>query len=131
MSRVWIVLLSAILAVWYPLGFAAELARTLPSIGMRGPAAVVELLAHGAVTALCVAAGWSLWNRRPHGPALARVALVGTALTVVQTLYWSVLPHQTMPGDELPLAALAVAHSAAWLVYLHRSSNVRLIEDAD
>jgi hypothetical protein len=128
MSGVWLALLCAILAVWYPANFAAELAKTLPSVSMRGPAAVVELLAHGAVTALCVAAGWSLWNRRPHGPLLARVALVAAAVAAVQALYWSVLPGQTIPGDELPLAVFATGHAAVWLVYLSRSQHVRGIE---
>ncbi len=27
----------------------------------------------------------------------------------MQSLYWSVLPHQTMPGDRLPLAITAVS----------------------
>jgi hypothetical protein len=98
MGAVWLSLLSVILLVWYPLNFAAELLKTLPSIGMRGPVAA----------------------RR----ALARIALFAVAFTAVQSLYWSVLPGDTKPGDELPLALFAIAHSAAWLVYLHRHSRL-------
>ena len=67
---IWIALLAGILGAWVPLNFSAELALTLPSIGMRGAVAVIELTAHGAATALSVAAGYALWLRRPHGPML-------------------------------------------------------------
>ena len=38
---------------------------------------------------------------------------------------WTTLPRQTSPGSELPLAALATAQAAVWLVYLHKSARVR------
>jgi hypothetical protein len=121
----WIALLAGILGVWVALNFSAELATTLPSVGMRGVAAIVELSVHGAAAALSVAAGYALWLRRPHGPMLARAALVINALVAIQRHYWSILPSQTMPGDELWLSIAAVVHSAAWLVFLHRSARAR------
>jgi len=124
MGAVWRSLLCLILVIWYPLNFAAELLKTLPSIEMRGPVAALELTVHGLVAATCVAAGWSLWSGNTPGPALARVALIAVAFTAVQSLYWSLLPGQTKPGDKLPLALFAIAHSAAWLVYLHHASRV-------
>lgn len=130
MGAVWFTLLCLILLVWYPLNFAAELLKTLPSIGMRGFTAALELLVHGFVTATCVAAGLSLWNGTAHGPALARIALIAVAFTAVQSLYWSRLPSQTMPGDRLPLAALAVVHAGLWLTYLNRSRRIRAISQS-
>ncbi len=124
-GRAALAVLSAILFVWVPACFAAELGTTLPSISMRGSLAVLELCVHGIVTAVAAAAGWALWLRRPHAPALARAALVALAVVGVQSLYWSVLPTQTPPGSELPLAAISVAHAALWLLYLHRSVLVR------
>lgn len=124
MGAVWSGLLCLILVAWYPLNFAAELLRTLPSIALRGPFAFVELLGHGLVAALCVAAGMSLWNGSPHGRLFATIALVLAALAAVQNIYWSVLPSQIMPGDELPLAIFAIAHSALWLMYLRRAAGV-------
>ncbi len=118
MPRGWLLLLSVILLVWQPRNFAIELTTTLPSLGTRGAVAIVELLTHGAVAALCVAGGWSLWMARPHGPTLAALALIASAAVGVQSLYWSVLPSQTMPGDHLPMAILIVAHAVAWLAYL-------------
>ena len=122
---IWIALLAAILGVWVPFNFSAELASTLPSIGMRGTAAVIELMAHGAAAAISASAGYALWLRRPHAPMLARAALVLNAIVAVQRHYWSIVPSQTMPGDELPLSIAAVLHSAAWLLFLHRSARVR------
>ena len=118
-------LLCFILFVWAPWNFSLELGETLPSIAMRGPLAIAELAAHFAVTALAVAAGWSLWHSRPHGAMLARAAVIGLAIVSVQSLYWTVLPRQTSPGTELPLASLATAHAAIWLLYLHRSARIR------
>ena len=126
-GRFSLFLLCVVLFVWAPASFAAELGTTLPSLWMRGPLALFELGAHGLVTALSVAAGWALWLRRPHGPPLARAALIGLAVVGVQSVYWSVLPTQTPPGSELPLAALSVGHTALWLLFLHRAAVIRSI----
>ena len=122
---IWIALLAGVLGAWVPLNFSAELSMTLPSVGMRGGVAVLELVAHGAATALSVSAGYALWLRRPHGPMLARAALVVNTLVAVQRHYWSILPSQTIPGDELWLSIAAVLHAVAWLLFLQRSSRVR------
>jgi hypothetical protein len=121
----WLLLLSAYLAVWRPLTFASEVTATLGSFAMRGPAGAAELFAHAVVAAIAFAAGWGLWIRNPNAPALAEVALAACAAASIQSLYWTWLPHNTMPGDRLPLAVLAVAHAAAWIVYLRRSRRVR------
>jgi hypothetical protein len=116
--RGWLLLLCAFLLVWRPWTFAVELAGVLPSLGLRGPLAVAELVAHGAAAACAVAGGWALWTSSPHRLVLARAGVITSAIVSVQSLYWSVLPSQTRPGDELPLALLAVVHAAIWLVYL-------------
>jgi hypothetical protein len=131
MSSVLLRLLCAILFIWQPMNFAAELALTMPSLHFRGPLATLELTADGIVAALSAAAGWSLWIARPHGPALAKLALVGMAAVSVQSQYWSMLPGQTSPGAQLPIALVAVGHSVFWLIYLRRSSAVRRISALD
>ena len=92
-------------------------------MGQRGAAGVIELLFHGAVAALAVAAVRALSNAMPSGPLLARAALAASAVATIQSHYWSVLPHQTMPGDKLPLAILGVVVAGGWLVYLRRSEQ--------
>lgn len=121
----WLVVLCGYLAVWQPLTLAAEVTATLGTFAMRGPAGAAELFAHAVVAAIAFAAGWGLWIGNPNAPALAEIALAACAAATIQSLYWTWLPHNTMPGDRLPLAVVSVAHSAGWIVYLRRSRRVR------
>ena len=121
MSRGWSLLLCATLLLWRPLDFAFELPSTLSSLGHRGIVAVVELLFHGVVGAVAVAAARALWDTMPAAVLLTRVALSLSAIATWQSLYWSVLPHQTFPSDRLPLAAFATCVAIGWLVYLRRA----------
>jgi hypothetical protein len=113
-------LLSAVLLVWRPLDFAIELPSTLPSMEQRGVLGVIELLAHGLVAALAVAAARAIWSGLAPAVLLARLALVASAAATIQSQYWSVLPHQTMPDDKLLLAIVAVSMAVGWLIYLRR-----------
>jgi hypothetical protein len=123
----WLLLLCAYLGVWRPMTMASEVSATLGSLGMRGPAGVSELSVHAAVTAFAVAAGWGLWIGNPKAPVFAEMALVACALASVQSLYWTRLPSDTMPGDRLPLAIVAIAHAAGWMSYLRKSRRVRAL----
>jgi hypothetical protein len=118
-------LLCVVLLLLGPANFALELAGALPSLGMRGTPGAIELLWHGAVAATAMAAVRALWSTSPSAPRLALIAIVGTTVATVQSLYWSVLPRQTMPGDEPWVAAIAVAHGAFWLTYLTTSRRMR------
>jgi hypothetical protein len=106
------------LVLWRPLDFAFELFMTLPTLRMRGPLGVIELVGHGAVAATAMAAATALWNESPAGPRLAAAALIASAAASIQSNYWSVLPHQTMPGDERILVMLSIANASFWLGYL-------------
>jgi len=125
MPRGSVLLLCVTLLVWRPLDFVIELPSTLPSIGQRGVVGIVELLFHGGVAVLTVAAVRALANTLPSALLLARAALVASAAATVQSFYWSVLPHQTMPSDKLPLAALGVVVASAWLIYLRYEERRR------
>ena len=118
----WLLILCLYLGAWQPLNFAAELSASLGSLAMRGPVGAAELLAHAVVTALAVAAAWGLWIGNPAAPALDVLAVGASAAISIQSLYWTWLPHNIMPGDRLPLAVLAVAHAACWTIYLRRST---------
>jgi hypothetical protein len=121
----WLLLLCGYLAVWQPLTFATEVTATLGSLAMRGPAGVAELSAHAVVAAFAFATGWGLWIGNPNALPLAQIALAACSAATVQSIYWTWLPHNIMPGDRLPLALLSVAHAAGWIVYLRRSRRVR------
>jgi hypothetical protein len=124
--RGWLLLLCVFLLSWEPLKLAGEFSAAAGTFSMRGPLAPVELTAHAAVAMLSVAAGWGLWIGNPRAPRFAAGAVAGSAIVTVQSLYWSVLPGNVMPGDRLPLALVALAHAAAWLAYLRRSRQVRV-----
>ncbi len=125
MPRGWLLVLCAVLLLWRPFDFVFELLQSLSSLGMRGAPGALELLFHGLVAAISVAAVRALSSRLPVAPALAAVALIGSAAATVQTLYWTALPQQTIPGTEALLSTIAVVHAAIWLIYLKRSRQVR------
>ena len=128
-ARGWLLLLCVDLCMWAPVKVAREVGASLGSLGMRGSAAVAELAAHAAVAALSVAAAWALLIGNPRAPAFAAVAIAASGAATVQSLYWSVLPADTMPGHRLPLALVAIAHAAGWMIYLRRSRQVRALYD--
>ena len=101
-------IVAALLIFWEPLRFAAEALMVLPTIGYRGALAALELAVHGGVAAVCAAAGFALWNDSPDSKRLAAIAIVVAVLRVIQSLYWSVLPNNTVPGDEPLIAGLAL-----------------------
>jgi hypothetical protein len=113
----------ALLLFLEPLHFAAEALAVLPTIAYRGPAAVVELVVHGIVAAVCAAAGFALWNASPDASRLAAVAVVAAVGRVIQSLYWSALPNNTRPGDEPIVAAVAIAVGVIVLLVLRRPSR--------
>jgi hypothetical protein len=123
MPRGCLALLCAYLAAWVPVNFAAELTTTLPSLGYRGAAAVVELVVHGVVAAVAMGAAWALLTSHPDAERFALVAVGASTLVAVQDLFWSSLPSQTKPGDEWVIAALYLLHGAAWLTYLGRRAR--------
>lgn len=125
MARGWLLLLGAFLMLWEPMRVAGELQDSLGTLAMRGAGGVIELVTHAGVAALAVAAGWALWSGNPAARGFAIAALAASAAVSVQASYWSALPHQTMPGERLPMALLAVAHAAAWIVYLKRSRRAQ------
>jgi hypothetical protein len=131
MARIWLLLLCVVLMIWQPLSFAVEASSSLGTLGMRGAAGALELVLHGAVAALSVAAGWALWQSSPGGPKLARIAVVANAIIGVQSLYATALPSNVFPSDRLPLAVLNVIAAALWLTYLWRSSRIRAIENPE
>jgi hypothetical protein len=108
-------LVAALLMVWEPLRFAGEALQVLPSIGYRGALAAIELLAHAGVAALAAGAGFALWNQAPDARRFATVAVLVLVARAAQSLYWSVLPNNTVPGDEPLTIAVTLAAGALML----------------
>jgi hypothetical protein len=126
-TRILLRVLAFLLLLWQPATFVRVASVAIPSLGYRGWLAGVELIVAGGVAALSVAAWWSLVTRQPHGIALARVALILSAARSIQSLYWTMLPSDVVPGTEAIYTAAIIAFTAGWLLYLGRSRAVRAL----
>ena len=114
--RILAQLLSSYLLIWAPGTFAMELLTALPSIGVRGPGAWIELVVHGVVAITCAVGGRMLRIAAPAGPAVAAVGVAARAVISLQSLFWTALPRDVAPGTRLPLALLACANAVFWLI---------------
>ena len=108
-------LVAVLLIAWEPLRFAGEALQVVPSIPYRGWLAAIELLAHAGAAALSAGAGFALWNHTPDARRIATFAILVLMARAVQSLYWSVLPNNTMPGDEPFTLAVALVAGALML----------------
>ena len=111
-------LLSSYLLIWAPATFAVEFLRTLPSIGVRGPGAWIELAVHGIVAMTCAAGGRMLRIASPAGPSVAAAAVAARGLIGLQSLFWTALPRDVAPGTHLPIALLTCANAVFWLLVI-------------
>jgi hypothetical protein len=122
-SRILAQLLSSYLLIWAPGTFAMELLTALPSIGVRGPGAWIELVVHGVVAITCAVGGRMLRIAAPAGPAVAAVGVAARAVISLQSLFWTALPRDVAPGTRLPLALLACANAVFWLFVIRSNSR--------
>lgn len=117
-------LLSSYLLVWIPGTFAVELLGTLPSMGMRGAPAWIELIVHGAVAMFCALAGRMLRMETPAAPAAAAIGVAARTGVQLQSLLWTALPRDIAPGTQLPRALFAIG-TAIVCLFLIRSISRR------
>ena len=113
--RVAAQLLSSYLLIWVPGTFALELLSALPSMGMRGGLAWVELALHGAAAALCGTAGRMIRVASPAAFRFAVMGILGRTACSIQSLLSTLLPRDVAPGTRGFLIALACANAAVWL----------------
>jgi hypothetical protein len=112
-----------ILLLWEPMNFAGEALTVVPSIVHRGLLPALELSTHGVVAALAAAAGLAIWNVAPAARHLGTVAIIASAARTLQSLYFSTLPNNVVPGDEPAIALPAVVIAAIALVIISRSER--------
>lgn len=121
----WLRLLCLLLTLWEPLNFAAVASGSMNALRVRGVAVGLVLAARLATTALCFAAGSALFDVRPSGPTLARLALASSGAVQLFAYLTPWFPSNRMPGDTPLYVAATVAYYGGWLVYLARSRRVR------
>ncbi|HUR34901.1 MAG TPA: hypothetical protein VM032_13960 [Vicinamibacterales bacterium] len=125
----WVRVLALLLTVWEPVACAVAASGAFNAISVRGVPVAVVLGARLASTALCVAAGRSLLDRRPAGPRLARVALIASAAVQLVAYLTPFFPSNRLPGETPVYVAFAIVYYGAWLTYLARSKRVTALQD--
>ena len=105
------------------MNFANEALTVLPSITFRGVTPALELLVHGVVAALAAAGGLALWNGAPSAARLGSAAMIAAVMRTIQSVYFSTLPHNVMPGDESSIAFGALAIGAIALIAIRWSER--------
>ena len=118
-------LVAVLLIAWEPLRFAREALQVLPSIPDRGWLAAVELFAHAGTAALSAGAGFALWNGTPDAGRIATCAVLVLMARTVQSVYWSVLPNNTMPGDEPFTIGVALVVGGLMVAVIGRRAATR------
>jgi hypothetical protein len=113
-----LVALTLVLVVWEPATFALYASGIVGRVVDRGGWAVALLLMRVVVTAVGVAAGLALWNRRPWGVRFARVAMVLSAAATIANAVTGALPSNAPPGLAGPTLAVTLIWDAAWVIYL-------------
>lgn len=118
-------LLALALLIWEPLNFAVKALAILPTITYRGWLPALELVIFGAVAALNAAAGLALLNRTPAGFRLATLAVLAACARTIQSLSFSALPNETVPGQEpyVIVATLAVTIVALGIIRMSARSS--------
>lgn len=120
----WLRLLATLLTVWEPIAFAVVAAGAFNALQVRGAGVAVVLTARLAATALCIAAGRALLDRRPAALPLARAALTIAAAVQFVALLTPYFPSNRMPGDTPIYVAATATYYGGWLLYLFRSKRV-------
>jgi len=116
-------LVAAGLLLWEPLRFALEASMVFGSLSHRGAAASIELVAHGLIAALSAATGLALRNSAPDGRRLATLTIALCVMRGVQSLYWSALPSNTVPGDEPLIAGALTVAGVVAIVVVRRAGD--------
>ena len=75
----------------------------------------MEFVWAAAVACLSVAAGWALWTRAIAAIPLARAAILAAMARELQSLAWTALPSDVVPGTRPLIAMIVVASGAALL----------------
>ncbi len=111
------------LLVWEPLNFAARAMTVLPTLGYRGFVPGVELFVHAIVAALNAAAGLAVLNGTPASHRLATVAVLASCARTIQSVSFTSLPTDTVPGHEPYIVIAALTLAVLALAVIRRSTR--------
>ena len=76
---------------------ALNFTQLIPQIGIYTPLTIALILLRAVVNAFLFVGGWTLANRRPQGPALARYALLASAVLTLFDVGLNLAPTMVYP----------------------------------
>ena len=117
-------LLCGFLLLWQPLRMAMSASIEIQSLPLRGWPSAVGLALRLVVTAVGVAAGISLFTRKPGAASLAKCALVLSAALDALVYFSPIFPNNRMPGQTPVFVAASVLYHGFWLVYVFRTTRL-------
>jgi len=121
----WLLVFCLLLIVWQPLSLGLAAAAVLDDLAVRGLPLALVILLRVLVTALGIAAGLALMNRRPAAVTMAKASLVASAATDTFVYLTPFYPSNRMPGETPFYVVAALAYYTIWLAYLFRARRVK------
>ena len=125
--RGWLLVLCVLLLVWQPVNLSLTTAGRLESLSLRGPGFALVLVARLFAAALGIAAGLSLFQRKPGAVTIAKTSLVFSAAVDVLIYATPWYPSNRPPGDAGLILLVSLAYYGLWYAYLTRSRRVAAI----
>jgi hypothetical protein len=126
---IWLVLLAGLLLVGHPLNLALSASTAIDALPLRGFTLGAVLVVRLIVAAVGVGAGVALLGRRPGAATFARWALILSAATDLFVYATPYYPSNRPPGVTPIVGTVSMLYHGAWLIYLARSTRVRLLFD--
>ena len=108
----------ALLLIAESLVGALNFTQLVSQIGIYTPLTIALILVRALVNAFLFVGGWTLANRRPQGPALARYALIASAVLTIFDLGFNLAPTMVYPWWrwQMTIAYAVYAAVCVWVL---------------
>ena len=108
---------------------ALNFTQLIAQIGIYSPLTIALILLRALVNAFLFVGGWTLANRRPPGPALARYALLASAVLTVFDVGFNLAPTMFYPWLRWQVTGAYCIYAAA-CIWALRSTDYRSIDSS-
>ena len=118
-------MLCLLLILGHPFSFAMAAASAIGGLYVRGLPLALVVMARLVVTAVGMAAGVALVNRRAAAVPMAQIALALSGVMDLFVYATPFFPNNRMPGDTPLYVAASLAYHLTWILYLSKSQRVK------
>jgi len=108
---------------------ALNFTQLIAQIGIYAPVTIGLILLRMMVNALLFVGGWTLANRRPQGPALARYALLASAAVTILDVGLNLAPTMVYPWWRWQVTGGYVIY-AVLCIWVLKSIDYRSIDSS-